>query len=248
MNSNKFWVIIPARYASTRLPKKPLLNIAGKPMLQHVYEKACNSNAERVLIATDDQRIYDVCKTFNAEVYLTDINHQSGTDRIAEVAQFCQADDETIIVNLQGDEPLMPVILIDQVAQALIDNPQANIASLCKLIDQKNNLENINSVKVVRDKHDFALYFSRAIIPLQRDSNKQLNNIYREHIGIYAYRKKYLDFFSKLAVCDLEKYEALEQLRVLFHCGKIYIPDAKENPPKGVDTIEDLERVCKILN
>ncbi|SEH08826.1 3-deoxy-manno-octulosonate cytidylyltransferase [Candidatus Venteria ishoeyi] len=251
-----FWVIIPARYGSSRLPGKPLLEIQGKPMLEHVYRCAQDSGAARVMIATDDQRIEDCAKGFGAEVFMTDVNHASGTDRVAEVARLTGADADTIIVNLQGDEPGMPASLIQQVAQGLEQQQQADMATLAEAISDERLLWNPNVVKLVRDKAGFALYFSRAPIPWVRDifshapenSNKdqqialagQVKPL--RHIGLYAYRNHYLQELTRLPACDLEQDEALEQLRLLYHGGKIFVDIATEEPQAGVDTAEDLQR------
>jgi 3-deoxy-manno-octulosonate cytidylyltransferase (CMP-KDO synthetase) len=250
MANPAFWVIIPARYASTRLPGKPLLEIAGKPMLQHVYERAAASGAARVVIATDDPRIGQAARGFGADVCMTAEQHQSGTDRIAEVARLRGAAADTVIVNLQGDEPLMPPALVKQAAAALADHPQAEVATLCEPLHERQAVFNPNIVKVARDKFGFALYFSRAPIPWLREEFAQpaaYRPVHYRHIGLYAYRAGFLQAFTGLPPAPLEQDEALEQLRVLYHGGKIYVAEACEAPGPGVDTPDDLERARALL-
>ncbi len=249
-----FSVIIPARYASSRLPGKPLLEIAGKPMLQHVYERALLSEASRVVIATDDERIQQAALSFGAEVCMTLDTHVSGTDRLQEVVtqQGLYADD--IVVNVQGDEPLIPPRIINQVAHNLAAEPLASIATLCEPIEDLESLLNPNVVKVVADSQGRALYFSRAPIPWPRDAfadpqQRQLppDNEFRRHIGIYAYRVKLLNDFVRWPPCLLEQTECLEQLRAMWNGAFIHIAEADEAPPAGVDTQEDLERIRQLL-
>ncbi|MCP4272197.1 MAG: 3-deoxy-manno-octulosonate cytidylyltransferase, partial [Gammaproteobacteria bacterium] len=182
-------VIIPARYASTRLPGKPLLDICGKPMLLHVYEQAKKSSMDRVIIATDDKRIYQTMDELGCEVYMTSDTHQSGTDRLAEILNIIGAGEDDIIVNVQGDEPLMPPEVIDQVANLLTKNPDAPMATLCTAITDKQSLENPNVVKVVSNSKGEAVYFSRAKIPFKRDKMEisETDTHYQRHIGLYAY-------------------------------------------------------------
>jgi len=248
----KFWVIIPARYASTRLEGKPLRDIAGKPMIWHVYQNALQSGAERVIIATDDERIYHIAKSFDAEVCMTASTHTSGTERVAEVAQKYHAHADKLIVNLQGDEPLLPPALIHQVADALHNHAYADMATLYEPIEQYDMMFNPHAVKVVTDKQGIALYFSRAPIPWLREefANKveTLNTtLHARHIGIYAYHAAYLNYCTQLPPCELEKAESLEQLRVLFNGGKIYVTEALTSPGIGVDTEEDLEKVRQLI-
>ncbi len=248
-----FSVIIPARFASTRLPGKPLLDIAGKPMIQRVYEQACLSEARRVIIATDDQRIADVALAFGAEVCLTAAEHPSGTDRLQEVVkrQGFYADD--IVVNVQGDEPLIPPRIINQVAHNLAAEPQASIATLSEAIEDVESLLNPNVVKVVADSSGRALYFSRAPIPWPRDSfARQPDQMpsqghYQRHIGIYAYRVKLLNDFVQWPPCPLEQTECLEQLRAMWNGAYIHVEQADEALPAGVDTQQDLERIRQLL-
>ncbi len=248
-----YCVVIPARYASLRLPGKPLRILAGKTMLEHVYLRACQSGAEEVIIATDDMRIHETAESFSANVCLTADTHTSGTERLAEVISACALDDNDIVVNLQGDEPLMPVACIEQVAQALHDNPDAQVSTLCTRITQPEDIFDPNIVKVVRDRNEVALYFSRAPIPWCRgkfdqqppQTADQIDH-YR-HIGLYAYRAGYIKTYVSQPKAMLEEAESLEQLRVLWHGGKIIVPEAVEIPGPGVDTEEDLKKVEALL-
>ncbi|RDF09317.1 3-deoxy-manno-octulosonate cytidylyltransferase [Haemophilus paraphrohaemolyticus] len=247
-----FTVIIPARYASSRLPRKPLADIAGKPMIQHVWEKAQQAGANRVIIATDHEEIEQVAKTFGAEVCMTSTKHNSGTERLAEVIEKMAITDDEIIVNVQGDEPLIPPVIIQQVAQNLAEN-QVNMATLAVKLETKEELFNPNCVKVVTDQKGMALYFSRAAIPFARDHFADCNDAfvasqsYLRHIGIYAYRAKFVNQYIRWQPTVLEKLESLEQLRALWYGEKIHVELAKEAPQVGVDTLEDLERVREIL-
>ncbi|MGY4532449.1 3-deoxy-manno-octulosonate cytidylyltransferase (CMP-KDO synthetase) [Pseudomonas sp. TE3786] len=251
--STAFTVVIPARYASTRLPGKPLQDICGKPMIQHVWEQACKSSAQRVVVATDDARIVEACKGFGAEVVLTRVDHNSGTDRLAEVAAALGLAGDAIVVNVQGDEPLIPPAVIDQVAANLAAHPEAAMSTLAEPIEEVAALFNPNVVKVVTDQNGLALTFSRAPLPWARDafaaSREQLpaGVPYRRHIGIYAYRAAFLHNFVSWGPCWLEDTECLEQLRALFHGERIHVADALEAPQAGVDTQEDLERVRRLL-
>lgn len=250
-----FTIVIPARYASTRLPGKPLIEIKGKPMLQHVYERACASHAEQVIIATDDQRIQQVAEKFAATVCMTATTHRSGTERIAEVIDKHHIAADTIIVNLQGDEPLMPTACLDQVARSLAITPAASVATLCASITTAHELFDPHIVKVVRDAQDFALYFSRAPIPWHRDEYVSTQDVlpkdgtpYYRHIGLYAYRAAYIKEYLMAEACALEQAEALEQLRVLWHGGKIIVPLAEQTPGPGIDTEADLRKVATLLD
>jgi len=247
-----FQVIIPARYASTRLEGKPLCEIKGRPMIAHVYEKAIQSGASKVIIATDDQRILEVAQKIGAECYLTDSNHLSGTDRIAEIISKLNIPDEEIIVNLQGDEPTMPPALIKQVAIILSEQPQAQVATLCEPFEDEKDIFNPNMVKVVRDQNNFALYFSRAPIPWVRKNFTNVSGQSGEtghfrHIGLYAYRAGFLKQITQLPACNIENDESLEQLRVLYYGGRIYVANACEKPGIGIDTPEDLEKLRQTL-
>jgi 3-deoxy-manno-octulosonate cytidylyltransferase (CMP-KDO synthetase) len=251
--STAFTVVIPSRYASTRLPGKPLQMIAGKPMIQHVWEQACKSSAQRVVVATDDARIVEACKAFGAEVVLTREDHNSGTDRLAEVATQLGLAADAIVVNVQGDEPMIPPAVIDQVAANLAAHPEARMSTLAEPIEDVETLFNTNVVKVVSDLNGLALTFSRATLPWARDdfakSREQLpaGVPYRRHIGIYAYRAGFLHDFVSWGPCWLENTECLEQLRALWHGVRIHVGDALEALPAGVDTAQDLERVRRLL-
>ncbi|MFT0213263.1 3-deoxy-manno-octulosonate cytidylyltransferase [Pseudomonas sp. F1_0610] len=251
--SQPFIVVIPARYASSRFPGKPLKEIAGKPMLQHVWQQAMKSAAEQVVIATDDERIAQACERFGALVVMTRADHESGTDRLAEVAQQLNLPDDAIVVNVQGDEPLIPPSVINQVAENLAKTTEAAIATLAEPILDAQSLFNPNVVKVCSDKNGLALSFSRAPFPWARDSfanqPEQLpaDVPYRRHIGIYAYRAGFLADFVRWGSCWLENTERLEQLRAMWHGVRIHVADAVEAPPAGVDTEEDLIRVKAIL-
>lgn len=248
-----FIVVVPARYGSTRLPGKPLLEIAGKPMVQHVWEQARKSAAKQVYIATDDIRIKEVCEAFNAPVLMTSGEHRSGTDRLAEVATLLGLAEDEIVVNVQGDEPLIPPAIINQVADNLALFKDAEIATLAEPISELDNLFNPNIVKVVSDSYGYALTFSRAPIPWARDAMMANPDSlpegipFRRHIGIYGYRVGFLHHFVAWGSCWLERCESLEQLRALWNGVKIHVADALEVPPAGVDTLDDLERVKKIL-
>jgi 3-deoxy-manno-octulosonate cytidylyltransferase (CMP-KDO synthetase) len=248
-----FTVVIPARYGSSRFPGKPLKEIAGKPMIQHVWEQARKSSAARVVVATDDARIVDACRAFGAEVLLTRDDHNSGTDRLAEVATQLGLAADAIVVNVQGDEPMIPPAVIDQVASNLAAHPEALMSTLAEPIDDVAALFNPNVVKVTSDINGLALTFSRAPLPWARDAfandRDQLpaGVPYRRHIGIYAYRAGFLHDFVRWGPCWLEDTECLEQLRALWHGVRIHVADALEAPPAGVDTAEDLERVRRLL-
>ena len=244
MNKTAFKIVIPARYASTRLPGKPLLDIAGQSMLQHVYESALQCGADDVIIATDDERIETLARGFNAAVCMTSADHSSGTERLAEVADLLGWDDAAIVVNLQGDEPLMPAALISQVAEDLANNEAAAVATLAYPVETPEQAGNQNIVKVVRDRDGFAMYFSRALIPCDRDGEGEGS---LRHIGLYAYRAGFLKHYRELEPSPLESIEKLEQLRVLWHGLKIHVGIATEMPGPGVDTLEDLAQVEKLL-
>jgi 3-deoxy-manno-octulosonate cytidylyltransferase (CMP-KDO synthetase) len=243
-----FTVIIPARFSSTRLPGKPLLMIKDKPMIQHVYEQALKSKADKVIVATDDQKIIEAVKGFGGEVCMTASNHVSGTDRIQEVAQQYQLSDDHIVVNVQGDEPCIPPEVINQVAENLANNAQAAAATLSEAITDVNDFSNPNAVKVVANAQRIALYFSRANIPFPRDISaeelvKNASYYPQRHIGIYAYRVALLHRFIQWQPAPIEQLESLEQLRILFYGEHIHVAEACKMVPGGVDTQEDLERV-----
>ncbi|WP_413284708.1 3-deoxy-manno-octulosonate cytidylyltransferase [Vibrio sp. MA40-2] len=246
-----FTVIIPARYQSSRLPGKPLADIGGKPMIQWVYEQALKSGAERVIIATDDERVETKAREFGAQVCMTSPSHESGTERLAEVIEKMNIDKDHIIVNVQGDEPLIPPAIIKQVADNLASNVAAPMATLAVEIEHEAEVFNPNAVKVVIDANGFALYFSRASIPWDRDNfaaeNKCILQPLLRHVGIYAYRAGFIDTYINWQPSALEKIECLEQLRVLWYGEKIHVAVAKETPVAGVDTPEDLEQVRAIV-
>jgi len=239
----EFVVVIPARYASTRLPGKALLDIHGKPMLQHVYERGLESAASDVVIATDDERIAGAAEEFGATVCMTGDHHQSGTERIAEVADLMDWPDEQVVVNLQGDEPAMPAELIDQCAE-LLDDVTADIATLASPFLNQQDFQNPNCVKVIRDVRGYAIYFSRAAIPYPRDdgSNERAASAALHHHGIYAYRCGVLRRFVEAEPSDLEVCEQLEQLRALSLGMTIAVGVPATRPGTGIDTEEDLER------
>ena len=248
-----FRVVIPARYASTRLPGKALLSITGKPMIQWVYERARASRASEVLIATDDLLIVSAAHSFGAEAVMTAATHESGTDRIAEVARIQGWADSDIVVNVQGDEPVIPPALIDQVGSLLDAHPSAHIATLSTPITSLSEFLDPNAVKVVTDSGGRALYFSRAPIPWERDGAKagivsQTSFAgARRHIGIYAYRVSGLLRMASLNRTALEQREKLEQLRALENGLEIRVADSVEQPGPDVNTAEDFERVTRVL-
>lgn len=237
----EFKVVIPARYGASRLPGKPLRDLAGWPLVRHVHARARESGAE-VVIATDDARIRDACEGFGAAVCMTAAEHESGTARIAEVVAQRGWDDAAIVVNLQGDEPLMPAANILQVAQNLAAH-DCEMATLHKAIDAEAALDP-NLVKLVHDSNGFALYFSRAPIPYDRSG---AGASYCGHIGIYAYRVGFIETFSGLAPSPLETAESLEQLRALGNGYRIHSEIARAVPGPGIDTEEDLQRVRRIM-
>ncbi|MFA0414850.1 3-deoxy-manno-octulosonate cytidylyltransferase [Vibrio renipiscarius] len=243
-----FTVVIPARYQSTRLPGKPLADIGGKPMIQWVYEQAKQAGADQVIIATDDERVEQVAKAFGAQVCMTSPNHESGTERLAEVVKLMNIADDHIIVNVQGDEPLIPPSIIAQVAENLA-NSHAPMSTLAVEISDEAEVFNPNAVKVLTDKDGYAMYFSRASIPWDRDNfaNKTIAQPLLRHIGIYAYRAGFINTYINWEPSALEKIECLEQLRVLWYGEKIHVAVAKESPAAGVDTPEDLEAVRQIV-
>ena len=252
-----FIAVIPSRYDSTRLPGKPLVDILGKTMIERVALQALESGAKKVIVATDDERIVDaLANVRNIEVCMTSKNHESGTDRLAEVCAKYQFLADEIIVNVQGDEPLIPPAVIREVAQNLQANEKASMATLSTPITEADDVFNPNCVKVVADKHNLALYFSRATIPWNRDEYTDSansaeilqSNVLQRHIGIYAYRVGFLAQYSQLSASPLESIEKLEQLRVLWHGYKIDVQQASEIPLAGVDTADDLQRVIDHLS
>ncbi|HXG29467.1 MAG TPA: 3-deoxy-manno-octulosonate cytidylyltransferase [Nevskiales bacterium] len=246
-----FRVVIPARLASTRLPRKVLRLLQGRPMLEHVYRVAQASGAQQVVVATDDEQVAAAVRAFGGEVCLTDPAHPSGTDRVNEAARRLGWNDDVIVVNLQGDEPLMPPALLAQAARG-VQEAGADIATLAGRFDSLEEWRDPNVVKVVRDAAGFALYFSRAPIPWDRDgfaagAPALPQALAWRHIGLYAYRAGTLRRFSALPPAPIERREALEQLRALHHGLRIHVGIAAEKPGPGVDTEDDLRRVEGLL-
>ncbi|MCB1828546.1 MAG: 3-deoxy-manno-octulosonate cytidylyltransferase [Coxiellaceae bacterium] len=249
----EFRVIIPARYESERLPGKPLLDIAGKPMIQHVYERAVDSGADSVVIATDDSRIAEAAKGFGAPIIMTDSEHKTGTDRIAEACNALEYDDDDIVVGVQCDEPLIPPETIKQLAEDLYEHDNVKVASICEHLESVDELFNPNVVKVILNHRNYALYFSRAPIPWERGTfdkkdtaNVQLDAHFR-HVGLYAYRVRFLSDYTEWSDAPIENLERLEQLRILWHGARIHMLVSKKRLPVGVDTEEDLARVREQL-
>jgi 3-deoxy-manno-octulosonate cytidylyltransferase (CMP-KDO synthetase) len=240
-----FIVIIPSRYASTRLPGKPLVDIAGKPLIAHVVARANESNASRVVVATDDQRIANALTNNHCEVCMTRSDHVSGSDRLAEVVDTLKVDDQEIIVNVQGDEPLIPPKLINQVADSLYQARFAAMSTAAHKISSEADFSDPNVVKVVSDQTGKALYFSRAAIPYTRGADSYDA---WHHIGIYAYRAEFLKRYHQLRPSYLEQGESLEQLRVLDNGEVIIVEKVNYDAGIGVDTLEDLQRVRAILS
>ncbi len=252
-NLSVYHIVIPARFASERLPGKVLLDLAGQPMLQRVWQRAIESSAQSVVIATDDDSIVAIAKDFGAQVLLTRSDHQSGSDRIAECASKLDWPDDHLVVNLQGDEPLMPPACLDQVAALLDQQTDCEVASLYWPITEANEVRNPNAVKVVTDSKDRALYFSRSTIPYARsfsDIDAALSSgvEWKRHLGLYAYRLAALRRFTRCKPTPLEQAERLEQLRIMEQGGRIALARACEFIPAGIDTHDDLERVRNILN
>ncbi|QBY42750.1 3-deoxy-manno-octulosonate cytidylyltransferase [Arsenophonus nasoniae] len=248
--SNMFTVIIPARFASNRLPGKPLADIHGKPMIIRVMERALMSDATRVIVATDHQAVFDVVKAANGEVCMTDPAHQSGTERLAEVIEKYKFSDEEIIINVQGDEPLIPPEIINQLANNLMLN-NVGMATLASPINSPEEVFDPAIVKVVTDKQSNALYFSRAAIPWERDrfavSKMEIGQHFLRHIGIYAYRAGFIRRYIQWPISPLETIEMLEQLRVLWYGEKIHVALAVKTPGHGVDNQQDLDAVRKMF-
>ncbi|MCL6243702.1 MULTISPECIES: 3-deoxy-manno-octulosonate cytidylyltransferase [Acinetobacter] len=241
-------IVIPARFLSSRLPGKPLLEIHGRPMILRVVDQAKKvAGFDDLCVATDDERIAAVCRAEGVDVVLTSTEHPSGTDRLSEVARIKGWASDDIIVNVQGDEPLLPAQLVKQVAQLLVDQPKCSMSTLCEPIHSLEEFQRDSIVKVVMSKHNQALYFSRATIPYDRDGAKQAEQILHDqafrHLGLYAYRVKLLQEYVTWDMGVLEKLESLEQLRVLENGHRIAIAVAEANLPPGVDTQADLDRL-----
>lgn len=252
MAAVEFVAVIPARHASSRLPGKPLLDIAGEPMIAHVWRRACRSSAARVVVATDDERIREALLPYEAEVVMTRSDHATGTDRLAEVSERLGLADDALVVNVQGDEPLIPPALIDQVASRLAEDPQASIATLAEPLTRVESLFSADVVKVVRAFDGRALYFSRAPVPWDREAFQKPPSLletdaWLRHIGIYAYRAAFLHAFRDWPPATLEQLEQLEQLRALQYGHSVQVALACAINPPGVDTPDDLERVREII-
>lgn len=244
-----FVVVIPARYESSRLPGKVLADIDCKPMIQWVVEKAIASGADRVIVATDNDKVEQAVKMFGGEVCKTRADHQSGTERLAEVMETYQFADDQVIVNVQGDEPFIPSSNIAQVAKNLAAQDKANMATLAVNITTVDEAFNPNAVKVLCDKDGYAMYFTRATIPYDRnrflgqENVTEIGDFYLRHIGIYAYRAEFIKRYVAWPASKLEQIESLEQLRVLWQGEKIHVDVASHHlPVEGVDTPEDLEK------
>ena len=238
-----FKVVIPAHYASTRLPGKVLLNVRGKPIIEYVYRNACESGAEQVLVATDDQRIVEAVQAFGVEACLTSTEHASGSDRIAEVIQNYAWPHDTIIVNLQADEPMMSGENISQVAANLARHPRVSISTLCAVLAGEREAWDRNIVKVVHDRENIATGFSR---DMETFATSGSQTVYR-HLGIYAYRAGFLCRFTQWPRSRLEQQESLEQMRAFEHGALIHVEMCKSAPGIGVDTQEDYEALLQIM-
>lgn len=247
MNQAKFNIVIPSRMGSSRFPGKPLHPLNGKPMILHVIDRARESAAANIVVATDDERIAALCVEAGAQVEMTDVAHESGTDRIAEVATRLGWAEEAIIVGLQGDEPATPADMLNALANNLDAHSDADMATFCIPVSDTHEYLNANRVKVVRDHRNMALYFSRASIPARRDAS--FENKFPDsfiHVGLYAYRCSYLKRFSTLPIAYIEQQEQLEQLRVLYNGGRIHV-DLISDVASGVDHIEDVEAIEALL-
>jgi 3-deoxy-manno-octulosonate cytidylyltransferase (CMP-KDO synthetase) len=240
-----FHIIIPARFASSRLPGKLLLDIKGKSLIERVYEQALKCGAKSVVIATDDERIEKTAKEFGAIVCRTSVNHSTGTDRLAEAVDILGLQEEDIVVNLQGDEPLVPPFAVEKLVQALKNNPNAFMTTVCTAILDEEQLVDPNVVKVVVDKDGFALYFSRSMIPYPREKHELslVKNHFYRHIGLYGYRINALKRYPSFPKAPAELIEHLEQLRILWQGEKIHVSVIEQALPPGVDTMAELEKV-----
>ncbi len=249
----KYTVLIPARLASTRLPDKPLADLGGTPMVVRVAQRALQSGATRAVVAADSTQITDACKAYGIEAVLTRSDHPSGSDRLAEACELLGLDGQDIVVNVQGDEPLIDPSLIDAVAQLLEERPEASMSTAAHIIDNVEDFRNPNVVKVVLDAKGLALYFSRAPIAWWRDGFAEgINSLPPalmplRHVGIYGYRAGFLRQFPQLPQAPVEVVEALEQLRAVWHGHRIAVHVSQHAPGPGVDTPQDLERVRKLF-
>jgi 3-deoxy-manno-octulosonate cytidylyltransferase (CMP-KDO synthetase) len=241
-----FTVIVPARLASTRLPNKPLADIAGLPMIVHVARRAAGSGASRVVVATDAREVAAACAAHGVQALMTRADHPSGSDRLAEAVEQLGLADDAVVVNVQGDEPLIATGMIDACAATLAAQPDCVMATVAHALTDPSEFANPNVVKLVTDQAGRALYFSRAPIAWWRDGDGQPNGALR-HVGLYAYRAGFLRRFPTLAVSPLEQIESLEQLRVLWHGERIAVHVSAERPGPGVDTPEDLARVRQLI-
>lgn len=252
MAKHSFKVVIPARYASSRFPGKPLQLICGIPMIVHVCQRAASSGADQVIVATDDLRIVNTVEAAGYQAIMTREDHASGTDRIAEVTIKEGWNDETIVVNIQGDEPLIEPTNIETLVNALVSQSKADIATIATTITDSAELFNPNAVKVVTDHNNYALYFSRATIPWDRehfpDAVDPVSNQHQRHIGLYAYRTEFLKRYLQMQIAPIEVLEKLEQLRMLWNGESIIVALLSSAPAIGVDTPEDLQRVEKIMS
>jgi 3-deoxy-manno-octulosonate cytidylyltransferase (CMP-KDO synthetase) len=240
----KFHVIIPARYASTRFPGKPLAELAGRPMVVRVCEQAAKSGAAAVHVATDDERIAAAVRDAGHSAIMTRADHPSGTDRLAEVVRKLKLKDGEIVVNVQGDEPLISPVLIRRVGTLLDKKREASVSTACHAIHDAASVSNPNVVKVVLDREGYALYFSRSPIPYPREAAP----VHYRHAGIYGYRVAFLKKYARLKAAPAEKAEALEQLRVLWHGYRIAVTISETEIPPGVDTPQDLEAVRRMVS
>ncbi len=250
---NRFKVVIPARHSSSRLPGKPLLPLAGKAMILHVCDRARESGADEVIVATDHEEIRDCVEAYGLCALMTRIEHRNGAERIAEVCEIQGWSDSEIVVNLQGDEPLVPASTIRQLAAVLASGSSARVATLATPISRSEELFDPNTVKVVVDSSGHALYFSRAPIPWDRDRfspgqpRRNLAADYKRHIGMYAYSVDFLNRYKSWQTSELEQTESLEQLRILWNGDRVFVIVVETAPEAGVDTREDLERVERAL-
>ena len=246
-------MVIPARHGSTRLPGKPLLEIAGKAMVLHVCDRARESGACEIVVATDHEAIRDCAEAYGVRAIMTRSEHRNGSERLAEVCEALAWKDADIVVNLQGDEPLVPAATIRRLARALQAAESTQVATLASPIENPAELFDPNAVKVVVDHSDHALYFSRAPIPWNRDHfspgriPQNLSHVYRRHIGMYAYSVAFLNRYKSWPISELEQIESLEQLRILWHGERILVVMLELAPEAGIDTPEDLDRVAKAL-